>query len=64
MFYKLSKLDPANALRRAFDTIVEMNNVPDKFRILLHALEEAGLLISFSETVQLKQRIKIIYENV
>lgn len=52
MFLKLSKLDPAHAVRLAFDTILEMNNAPHKFHTLLDALEEAGLFIALEYTLQ------------
>lgn len=76
MFYKLSKSNPANALRRAFDTIVAMNNVPDKFHVLLRALEEAeypkivsllrGLLIKVhgKHRQKLKTYAKAIYQRL
>lgn len=40
--FRMSKFDPEMATRLAFDSIVEMKHVPDRFLHLLCALREAG----------------------
>lgn len=75
-FYKTSKTDHQGALRLAFDTILDMDTISDKFQQLLQALEDAGypkvvgllkgLLIPIHEAnrEKVKTHAKDIYERL
>ena len=41
-FRQVSKNDPLEATRLAFDTIEKMDNQPGRYMHLLHAIEDAG----------------------